>query len=200
MELTNIIEQVISGIIATLVSTFIIFIIGKFGGKKIILKNPNEKFKLASLSLFSVLLFLTSFFGILSLAGFYFEWAKFEYLIIITIVFGVLGSFAYQRQCPNCKSVFGNRRTNTETIKKEQRPYNYRDLTIYYYSDGTEKNREHTGKEKTKIETIETRKDYFECSCGHKWWGAPYEVNLSLESRPKPNKIKTNYRNPEGIY
>ena len=121
MELTNILEQTISGVASALISAFILFLVAKLGGKKIILKDPREKFKLTSLSLFSILLFLTSFFGILSLAGFYFDWIKFEYLIVITIVLGVLSSLAYQRQCPNCKSVFGNRRTNTETTKKEER-------------------------------------------------------------------------------
>ncbi len=200
MDLTNILEQIISGIASFLISTFIIFLIGKFGGKKIILKDPSEKFKLTSLSLFSILLFLTSFFGILSLAGFYFEWVKFDYLLIITIVLGVLSSLAYKRQCPNCKSVFGNRKTNTKVIRKEERTHRYRDLTIYYYLDGVEKNRKYGDKEKTRMETIETRRDYFECSCGHKWWGSPYELNLDINSRPKPNKVRTNIRDPKGFY
>jgi len=199
MDWTNIIEQTIGGIISALISAFLLFIISKIGGKKVILKDSEEQFKLTSLSLFSILLFLTSFFGILALTGFYLEWAKYSYLVVIAIIFGVLSSLAYQKQCPNCKSVFGNRRTNIEIIKKEQRPYGYRDLTIYYYSDGVEKNRTYDKKEKTRMETIETRRDYFECSCGHKWISPPYEVNLDLQSRPKPDKVKTHDKNPNGF-
>jgi len=46
-------------------------------------------------------------------------------------------------------------------------------------------------------ENIEIRRDYFECSCGHKGWGKPYEI--SLDRPPQPNKVKTNTKNPNGF-
>lgn len=199
MNFTSILEQIIAGTISALLSAGILFLISKVGGKKVVLRDPNSEFKITSLSLFSILLFITSFFGIFTLISFYYQWTNFTPLTIITIVFGILSSLAYQKQCPNCKSVFGNRRTNWEILKKEEKPYRYRDLTIYYYSDGVEKNRKYGDVWHTKMETIETRKDFFECECGHKWWGAPYEVNLDINARPKPNKKYTHFKNPDGL-
>ena len=196
MNWTSIMEQTIAQLIASAIGAiFLTWVIPKILHKKTEIKETKSK----SINLFPIAVFITSFFAILSIFGFYYQWEKFAYLAVITIVLVMATSWIYQRQCPNCKSVFENRRTNTEVIKKEQRTYHYRPLTIYYYSDGTEKNRQYDKHEKTRIENIEIRRDYFECSCGHKWWSAPYEVNLNLESRPKPNKVKTQIRNPNGF-
>jgi hypothetical protein len=177
-----------SSIIGTLIFNLIFQNINKKSKERIKLNLPKD--------LFLICLSITIFFGILSLFGFYYEWEKFVYLTIITFVFGALSFFIKEKQCPKCKKVFDNKRVHTEVLKTEKRPYRYRDLTIYYYSDNTEKNRKYHGRQKKIMETIETRRDYFECACGHKWNNSPYKVNLDSKNRPKPDKVKTNIRNP----
>lgn len=187
-------EQTIAQLIAsTLIGIFISFVLPKIFSKK----TESKEIKPKSINLFTIALFITSFFGIMSLFAFYYQSERLSYLVVITVVLVVVTSLIYNKQCPNCKSIFENRKTNTEIIRKEQRTHHYRPFTIYYYSDGTEKNRKYDDHEKTWVENIEVRRDYFECSCGYKWWSAPYEV--SLDKPPQPNKVKTNIRNPDGF-
>lgn len=192
MSWQNMGEGLVSSMAGTLILNFLFQNINKKSNEKIKFSFPKDPL-LITLS-------ITIFFGILSLFGFYYEWVKFSYLVVIAFVFGFLTFLIYEKQCPKCKKIFSNNRMHTEVLHKEKRPYKYRDLTIYYYSDGTEKNRKHHGKEKTRIETIETRQGFYECSCGHKWKKSPYKINLDLESRPKPDKVRTTIRNPEGFF
>jgi transposase-like protein len=91
--------------------------------------------------------------------------------------------------------------TNKETIKEEKRPWYYRDLIIYLYTDGAEKNREYSKEEKTRIETWRTEKEHYQCEkCGYNWERI-FERNLDEQTRPKIQKtIRTRFKNPNGVF
>ena len=189
MSWQNLGEGIIASVIGTLIINLIFQNIKNKSGEKIRLYFPKDPF-LISLS-------ITIFFGILSLFGFYYGWEKFAYLIVIAGVFGAITGLIKEKQCPKCKKIFSNNRVHTEILRKEKRPFHYRDCIIYYYSDGVEKNRKYSGKEKTRMESIEIKQDFHECGCGNKWKKSPYQINLDEHSRPKPDKVRTNIRNPE---
>lgn len=193
MGLQNILEGIVASIIGALLFNLIFQNISKNKEKGFNFKFPKDPF-LITLS-------ITIFFGILSLFGFYYEWIKFGYLIVITFIFGFISSWIKQTQCPNCKKIFVRVKDNPEIINEDKRAYIHRPATTYLYSDGSFKNRKVEGNKEEMMETIRTQRDNFYCnSCSHKWQSQVYERNLDLKNRPKNNVVRTHYKNPEGFY
>ncbi|MBD3202735.1 hypothetical protein GF327_00440 [Candidatus Woesearchaeota archaeon] len=206
MDWNNIIEGIISGVSATLISTIIIFVFKKIVGNKS-KKEPNEIEK-ASLSgsvlnnPFLISLFITSFVVVLTFFSMIYQWQLFNYvyLIVADVGLGFVTYWIYNNQCPKCNAIFKKKLINKETLKEEKRPYHYRDETIYYYNDGeTIKDRKFQGKEKIKMELWRTEKEFYECqACGHKW-DKIFERNLDKDNRPKPNKVRTRFNPPNNL-
>jgi hypothetical protein len=205
MDWTNILEGIISGIFATLISTFIIYIFTKmFGQQKNKDKSSENISQTTSKSTFKnpflISLFITSFTVVVTFFSFVFSWTTINiYLSIAALVLGVITYWIYGNQCPNCNRIFHKKLINKETLKEEKRPYRYRDLTIYLYSDGSEKDRKYTGEEKTRMETWRTEKEFYECTSCHHKWDKIFERNLDANNRPKPNIIRTKIRPPDSF-
>jgi len=204
MNWESIIENTISGLIVFLLTSILTFIFYKLFKKKkekdlpkdlgyknniyLYLKNPF----LISLFVTIFLFVLTGFFLIFSNTLYYYM-----YSMLIGIIFLIITYWIYENQCPNCKKIFHKKLIKKDTLKDEKRPYRYRNETIYYYSDGSEKERKFTGPIKTIMETIRTEKEFYECtSCGYKW-DKIFERNLDIENRPKPNEVMTKIKPPE---
>jgi hypothetical protein len=131
-----------------------------------------------------------------------YEWQVFNfiYLIIADFILVIVTYSIYKNQCPKCNSIFKIGIVNKEILGKEKRPFTYRDKTIYYYNDGvTIKDIKFHGKEKTKMETWRTHKEFYKCRvCGYKW-DKVFETNLDEGNRPKPNKVRTKFNSPNII-
>lgn len=200
MGWNNIFESVLSGISATLISTLIIFLFKRFIGQKT-KKEESNKVEKASLSgsifnnPFLISLFITSFVVVLTFFSMVYQWQVFKYVYLIVADFGLgfVTYWIYNNQCPKCNIIFKKKLINKETLKEEERPYTYRDCTIYLYNDGSEKDRRFHGKEKIKMEIWRTEKEYYECqACGYKW-DKIFERNLDKDNRPKPNIVRTKF-------
>lgn len=196
MVLENIIDQVIAGIILLLFSSILTFFVNKFFLKKVEGKSINgEKLTIKPILISIFITILVAIIGILnfvfsltSLNSFYFVMAA-AFLFFIDI-------WIYENQCPNCNNIFSIELVNREILSEEKRPYHYRDLTIYRYSDGSVKDKIQKGPEKIKLETWRIGKEYYKCnSCKHEW-NLPFERNLDSGNRPKPNDITTKVRAP----
>ena len=204
MDWTNVIENTISGIIVFIISSIITFVFYKIFGKLKEKDTPSENrykaeihpyFKnpfLISLFVTSLLFVLTIFFAIYSPTLFYHIYSGIGAFIFIMITYLI-----YENQCPNCKKIFHKKLIDKETLKEEKRPYRYRDETIYYYSDGSVKERKFTGPLKTIMETIRIEKEYYECTSCHFKWDKIFERNLDIKNRPKPNEVRTKIKPPE---
>lgn len=199
MDGASLIEAVISGVFATLISGLIVFLI------KILIsrKTSDERKKDIKLTDFKtnpflIALFVTSFFVVLTFFSIVYSWTTYNSGIMILASFfsGFITYQIYYNQCPSCNRIFKKKMVNKEKISEEKRPYNYQDLTIYLYSDGSEKERKYHGKQKTIMETWRTEKEFYECkACGHKW-DELFERNLDIDNRPKPNTVRTKTKPP----
>ncbi len=199
MNFQNIFEGIIASLIATVISGSVVFLYSRIKGKSTIMKgNRSSHFDISKINAFAVGLFLTVFFAILSLAGFYWEWAKFPSLVAITIGLGFLTGLIYQNQCPHCKKIFTKKHVGRETIKEEKIPHEYYDTIVYLFTDGTVKDRVKDKKKKKWVEIVRVIKDYFTCtSCKHNWDSSLKQITMNESDRPKPIVKKTQYRNPE---
>ncbi len=203
MDWTNILEGVISGVAATLISMFLTWIFTKLIFPK--LKKGQKmdtkcilSIKFYCFSPFIISLFLTSFFVVLTFFSLVYSWTTFNYvyLLLASAVLGFITYSIYNNQCPNCYRIFQKKLIKKDTMKEEKRSYHYRDCTIYLYTNGSEKDRKYHGKEKIKMETWRTEREFYECqSCGHKW-DKIFERNLDINNRPKPNIIRTRFNPP----
>lgn len=205
MNWNNILEGVISGVSATFIASIIIFIFNQ------ILRNKSKKetndVDNASLSVsifkspFLISLFISSFLVILTFFSMVYQWQVFNYvyLIIADCGLGFVTYWIYNNQCPKCNFIFKKKLIDKETVKDEKRPYHYRDCTIYYYNDGSEKDKKFHGKEKIKMETWRTEKEFYECqACGYRW-DKIFERNLDKDNRPESNKVRTKINPPNSF-
>ena len=201
MNWTTISEGVISTVVGTLVSAFLIFLTKSLFYKKSEITQKNEQVPIFQ-DLFLITLFLTSFFIVLTFFSLVYQWVTFNaaYLILASIGLGFTTVLTYRKQCPNCRRVIHAKKLmKKETLSEEKRPYIYRDETVYLYTDGTVKDRVFNGPQKTIMETWRMEKESYECESCHYKWEEAFEKNLSANNRPKPTRRKTNYRNPNNF-
>jgi magnesium-transporting ATPase (P-type) len=206
MNWNTIFEGIISMVIATLISSGIIFFFKLiFKGKTRINSDKTEKANISGSVLknpFLIFLFITSFMVVLTFFSIIYQWQLFNYIYLLFADIGLIfiTVWIYNNQCPKCNSIFKKKLINKEILKEEKRPYYYKDETIYYYNDGeTIKDRKFYGKEKTKMETWRTEKEFYECqACNYKW-DKLFERNLDINNRPKPNKIRTKFNPPNNF-
>jgi hypothetical protein len=206
MNWTTVLEGIISGVSATLISTIIIFIFKKIFEKKT--KKEHKKVQKADLegsllrNPFLISLFITSFIIVLTFFSMVYQWQVFNfvYLLVVDVGLGFITYWIYNNQCPNCNAIFKKKLIDKKTLREEKRPYHYREETIYYYNDGeTIKERKFHGKEKTRMETWRTEKEFYECqACDYKW-DKRFEKNLDKDSRPKPNEVITKSEAPDAF-
>jgi len=200
MGFQNIFEGVISSLIAMVISTGVIYLISLVGGKNIIMSGKhNQKFHVSKLNPFSIALFVTSFFTILSAVSFYRQWVNMPYLVTITFFIWMGAAWVYHDQCPNCNKIFKKKHIHREVLKEEKIPHEYYDEIIYLFTDGTEKDRENGKKKKRWVEIVRTIKDHYKCkSCGHDWDSSLKKITINESDRPKQIIKRTGIRNPNG--
>jgi len=200
---TQILEQIISGVVVLTIAAIITFI-----GKKVLVKkksseksvetNKNQEESILK-NPFLISLFITSTAAVLSFfALIYYSGITivFVCLLFATAVLAIISYGIYDNQCPNCNRIFSKQIVNTKVEKKEKKPYRHRKETIYLYSDGTEKDRRFTGKEKTRMETLITEREFYKCEkCGHEW-NRLLKRNLDKENRPEPEYVTTRFKPP----
>jgi len=193
VSLDGITENLIAEAIVLLCS----YLFGKFGLNLISNKNENIKseFNILNLSIFLSILSIGNF--ILNLS-FWKNQNLTLFLTLISVIFIAGTIYIYNNQCPNCKKIFWAKKIlETKTIKKFTQPYKYRDKKVHLYTNGEVYKKEEIGKEKNRIENWETKQDFFQCRfCNYMWDSGQYDINLDLNSRPKPKIIKTNKRDP----
>lgn len=206
LNLTNIQEGFISSISATLSASLITWIVTNIIVPKIRKDQKTgtkttSNTKLNYLNPFSLSLFITSFLIIITFFSLVYSWTKFNfvYLTLASVSLVVITYLIYNNQCPNCYKIFQKKLTTKDVLHEEKRPYQYRDYTIYLYTDGSEKDRKYHGEEKIKMETWRTEKEFYECqACGFKW-DKLFERNLDVKNRPRPNIVRTRYNRPTGL-
>ena len=204
MNFSAISEWIISTVVGTLISSLIIFL------ARFIFYKKSEESSLGkpSVSLpffkdvFLISLFITSFLVVLTFFSFIYSWQvpNGAYLLVASVCMAFATKWAYNNQCPRCRAVFhGKSLVNKETLREEKRPYKYRDETRYLYTDGAVKNNVFHGPLKTIMETYRIEKEYYKClTCDYKW-DETFERNLDEKNRPKPEIIRTNFRNPNDV-
>ena len=129
---------------------------------------------------------ITSIFILIAVLLFYFNINQnFQIAgIVVALVSGGITFLFYQSQCPKCKRIFSLKKVSDEVIKGWEEPKQYKEKTIYYYSDGfTEKDVKY-GTTKDFTARFEKHKDGFNCKiCG--------------ETQYTPNKVTTSTKPPK---
>jgi len=120
--------------------------------------------------------------------------------IVALLVAGGITFLFYQNQCPKCKRVFSLEKISDEVIKEWEEPKQYKEQTIYYYSDGfTEKDVKY-GETKTFNARYEKHKEGFNCKkCGETHYKTK-DVFLNKNDWLRvttPNKITTSTKPPK---
>jgi hypothetical protein len=112
---------------------------------------------------------ITIIFLLITISIFYFKANQTLQIVgvIITLIAGGLTFLFFQNQCPKCKRVFSLKKISDEIIKSWEEPKQYKEKTIYYYSDGfTEKDVKY-GATKDFTARFEKHKEGFNCKkCG----------------------------------
>ncbi len=201
MGLQNIFEGILSSLIAMLISSGFVYLIALiFGKNKIMSGNHNQKFHISKLNPFSIALFVTSFFTVLSLFSFYYQWTNMPYMITITILVWMGTTWIYHDQCPNCNKILKKKHIDREVLKEDKIPHEYYDEIVYLYTNGTVKDRD-KGKERKKwVEIVRTIRDHFKCtSCGHNWDSSLKQITINESDRPKPIEKRTKIKDPNEV-
>lgn len=120
--------------------------------------------------------------------------------IVILLVAGGITYLFYQNQCPKCKRIFSLNKVSDETLKEWEEPRQYKDKTIYYYSDGfTEKDVKY-GETKTFNARFKKHKEGFNCKkCGETHYKTK-DVFLNKNDWLRvttPNKVTTSTKPPK---
>lgn len=197
----NILEGILSSLIAMAISAGFVYLTAMLFGKNFVMSGKhNQKFHISKLNPFSVAIFVTSFFTILSTFSFYYQWANMPYLITITVFIWVGSIWIYHDQCPNCNKIFKKKHIDREILKEEKIPHEYYDEILYLYTDGTVKDRERGKKKKKWVEIVRTIRDHFKCtSCGHSWDGSLKRITINESDRPRSVVKRTRIGNPNEI-
>lgn len=194
VTLDGIFENIIAELIIIVVSFLIsVFIPNLIRGRKV--EGHLTKYDPLSIVIFLELISIANL--ILNLSF----WNNSELNILLVLVSIALGCFIYYiyyNQCPSCKNfIRAKKRIDAKIIKKFTRPYKYQPIKNLYYSNGNLWKQKPVGKEKTRIENWVTKQEFFECRyCGHNWDSGHFDVNLDEKTRPKPEKVYTDKRDP----
>ena len=192
--LENIIAEILISIFSFMVSTFL---------PKLIRKNKDEK-AIVKYDPLSIAIFIELFliFNLILNISF---WHKAElniFLVLVSIIFGYLVYYIYDKQCPSCKKfIRAKKRIDAKIIKEFTRDWKYQPMKIWLYSNGNVWKKKPVGKEKTRTENWITKQEFYECSfCGYKWDSGHFDVNLDEKTRPKPEEIQTDEDDPNEHY
>ena len=145
---------------------------------------------------------ITSIFILIAVLLFYFNINQnFQIAgIVVALVSGGITFLFYQSQCPKCKRIFSLKKVSDEVIKGWEEPKQYKEKTIYYYSDGfTEKDVKY-GATKDFTARFEKHKDGFNCKrCGETHYKTR-DVFLNKNDWLRvttPNKVTTSTKPPK---
>jgi len=194
MDINNILEQIIAGVVSIILGAIITWFFNKILKRR---NGPSIDKQPSYFDPVTVLIFITSLFGIATFFCFIFNWQPFNmYLGILTAVFCLLTIWAYDNQCPKCGKL-GKVFDHEETLKEEERPYRYQNYTIYQYPDGTLKEKRYTGDAWTEMETWQIVKKYYKCKYCNNHWDITVERNIDEGNRPKPTIVTVKYPNSD---
>jgi len=120
--------------------------------------------------------------------------------IVITLIAGGITFLFFQNQCPKCKRVFSLKKISDEIIKSWEEPKQYKEKTIYYYSDGfTEKDVKY-GATKDFTARFERHKEGFNCKKCDETSYKTRDVFLNKNDWLRvttPNKVTTSTKPPK---
>ena len=188
--LENIIAEIVILVVSFLVYVFVPNLIRKDNAEK-----GKTKYDPLSIAIFIELISISNL--ILNLSF----WNKSELTIFLTLLSMALGYliyYIYNNQCPSCKKfIRAKKRIDDKTIKKFTRDWKYQPMRIWLYSNGEVWKKKPIGNEKTRIENWITKQEFYECNdCGYKWDSGHFDVNLDEKTRPKPEVIQTDKKDP----
>jgi len=144
---------------------------------------------------------ITAFLSLIAISLFYFNTNQNLQIggVVVALIAGGITFLFYHNQCPHCKRIFGLKRVSDEVIKEWEEPKQYKEKTIYYYSDGfTEKDVKY-GTTKDFTARFEKHKDGFNCKrCGETHYKTR---DLFLNKNDwlrvtTPNKVTTSTKPP----
>lgn len=191
-------DSILENIIAEIIIIILSFIVSVFL-PKVIKKDKDEKaiVKYDPLSI-AIFIELISIFNLILNLSF---WNKSEltvFLALVSILLGYLIFYIYNEQCPSCKKVIrAKKRIDYKTINKFTRDWKYQPMKIWLYSNGNFWKKKPVGKEKTRTENWITKQEFYKCNfCGYEWDSGHLDVNLDANTRPKPEEIKTDKKDP----
>ncbi len=198
ITLDNILENIFAEIIVLIIS----FIVSIFL-PKLIRKDKDEKAKIKYDPLIIAIFFgLFSIFNLILNLSFWNIPNLTLFLIFVLFVLGYSIKYIYDEQCPSCKQfIKAKKKINAKTIKEFKRDWKYQPMKIWLYSNGEVWKQKPVGKEKTRTENWITKQEFYECNyCGYKWDSGHFDVNLDEKTRPKPEEIQTDKKDPNQSY
>lgn len=124
------------------------------------------------------------------------------FLVLVLMGLGYVLMYIYDNQCPSCKKfIKAKKRIDAKTIKEFTKDWKYQPMKIWLYSNGEVWKQKPLGKEKTRTENWITKQEFYECNyCGYKWDSGHFDVNLDEKTRPKPEEIQTDKKDPNQSY
>ncbi len=141
------------------------------------------------LLLLNLLFFSLKIEGIFQIAG-----------ILFFLLIGGLTYLFSRYQCPNCKRVFNLKKISDEIVKKWEEPKQYKEKTIYYYSDGHTQKDINYGSTKNFTAKYERHKTGFNCKKCLETHYKTKNIFLNKDSWNRvtaPKKITTSTKPPK---
>lgn len=190
----NIIVEIIIIIVSSIVSVFL---------PKLIRKDKDEKAKVKydPLSI-AIFIELISIFNLILNLSFWNISELTVFLTLVSMLLGYLIYHIYNEQCPSCKKfIRAKRKIDAKIIKEFTRDWKYQPMKIWLYSNGNVWKQKSVGKEKIRTENWITKQEFYQCNyCEYEWDSGHFDVNLDEKTRPKPEEIKTDKKDPNLPY
>lgn len=191
-------DSIFENVIAEILILAAAFLISKFAPNLI---NKGDAIKKErKFDILNIAFFLTSLsiFNLILSISFWNRPDLNMFLIFSSFVLVYVTIYIHNNQCPSCKKVLRAKKVVDKKIINEfKRPFKYRLEKIWLYSNGEMWKRKYVGKEKTRIENWITKQEFYECRhCLHKWDSGHFDVNLDEETRPQPEYIQTDKKDP----
>ncbi len=192
--LENIIAEIIVAMLSFMASVFLSKLKRKDKDEKVIVKYDP----------LSIAIFFESFlfFNLILNLSFWKNSDLTVFLVLVLMGLGYVLMYIYDNQCPSCKKfIKAKKRIDAKTIKEFTSDWKYQPMKIWLYSNGEVWKQKPLGKEKTRTEKWITKQEFYECNyCGYKWDSGHFDVNLDEKTRPKPEEIQTDKKDPNQSY
>lgn len=192
--LENIFAQIIVLVVSFIVSVFL---------PKLIKRDTNKtaivKYDPLSIAIFFEFILI---FNLILNLSFWKNSDLTAFFTLVLMLLTILIKYIYDKQCPSCKKfIRAKQRIDDKTIKKFTLGWKYQPMKIWLYSNGNVWKKKPIGKEKTRTENWITKQEFYKCSiCEHKWDSGHFDINLDEKTRPQPEEIQTDEKDPNQPY